>query len=77
MSLSGDPSIMSPEGVSKVLVVSGKHYYALRRQREELGVKDVAIVRVEELCPFPTYYLQRELDKYSKAKREYSFINMG
>jgi len=64
----GDTSVRSPENVSKVLLVSGKHYYLLRRQRETLGLQDIAIVRLEELCPFPTHYLHQELDKYSKAK---------
>ncbi|XP_054263427.1 2-oxoadipate dehydrogenase complex component E1 isoform X2 [Macrosteles quadrilineatus] len=64
----GDKSVRAPEAVTKVLLVSGKHFYALRKQRDDLGLLDVAIVRVEELCPFPTYYLQQELEKYSKAK---------
>ncbi|XP_046685688.1 probable 2-oxoglutarate dehydrogenase E1 component DHKTD1 homolog, mitochondrial isoform X1 [Homalodisca vitripennis] len=64
----GDASIRAPDKVNKVLFVCGKHYYALRRQREELGLQDVAIIRVEELCPFPTYYLQQEADKFTNAK---------
>lgn len=56
--------------VQRVLVCSGKHYYALQKHRETLpeAVKNTAIVRVEELCPFPTEALQQELNKYTKAK---------
>jgi 2-oxoglutarate dehydrogenase complex dehydrogenase (E1) component-like enzyme len=38
--------------------VSGKHYYALRKYADDNGIKDVAFVRVEQLCPFPTKELQ-------------------
>lgn len=57
--------------MTKVLLVSGKHFYALRKQREAQALDDVAIVRVEELCPFPTHHLQQEVvDKFSQAKRK-------
>ncbi|KAG0412152.1 hypothetical protein HPB47_010708 [Ixodes persulcatus] len=53
----------------KVLLCSGKHYYALAKQREELGKdQDVAIVRLEALCPFPAKELAEELSKYTRAK---------
>lgn len=53
----------------KVLLCSGKHYYALAKQREELGKdQDVAIVRLEALCPFPAKELAEELSKYTHAK---------
>lgn len=66
--LPGDTSIKAPEKIAKVLLVCGKHYYLLKKEREARGLQDVAIVRVEELCPFPSYYLQAELSKYSNAK---------
>ncbi|XP_059479567.1 probable 2-oxoglutarate dehydrogenase E1 component DHKTD1 homolog, mitochondrial [Neocloeon triangulifer] len=54
--------------VSKVMFASGKHYYNLVSQRDTLDRKDVAIVRLECLCPFPTLELNKELEKYPKAK---------
>lgn len=56
--------------MQRVLVCSGKHYYALQKHRETLpeAVKNTAIIRVEELCPFPTEALQQELNKYTNAK---------
>ncbi|XP_056596526.1 2-oxoadipate dehydrogenase complex component E1 [Triplophysa dalaica] len=63
-------SAVTPTSVRRVLVCSGKHYYALQKHRETLpeAVKNTAIIRVEELCPFPTEALQQELSKYTNAK---------
>lgn len=58
--------------VQRVLLCSGKHYYALLKQRETIpeADKNTALIRVEELCPFPTEALQLELQKYNNAKGE-------
>jgi len=50
-----------------VIICSGKHFYALDRERTERGLTDTAILRVEELCPFPAAELARELKKYPSA----------
>ncbi|XP_075945450.1 2-oxoadipate dehydrogenase complex component E1 [Anarhichas minor] len=64
----GDTSV-SAESVQKVVLCSGKHYYALLKQRETSAAKQsTALVRVEELCPFPLDALQQELKKYPNAK---------
>uniref|UniRef100_A0A672NNA8 2-oxoadipate dehydrogenase complex component E1 n=1 Tax=Sinocyclocheilus grahami TaxID=75366 RepID=A0A672NNA8_SINGR len=51
----------------RILFCSGKHYYALLKHRETLpeAEKNTALIRVEELCPFPTEALQQELNKYT------------
>jgi len=54
--------------VTKVILVSGKHYYALNNYRETSGDKNVAIIRIENLCPFPVYELLKEIAKYKHAK---------
>ncbi|XP_060114514.1 2-oxoadipate dehydrogenase complex component E1 [Heteronotia binoei] len=65
----GDSSV-DPKNVSKVVLCSGKHYYALAKQREKLeeNKQDTAIIRVEELCPFPLEALQQEMNKFTNAK---------
>lgn len=63
----GDTSV-DPLRVERVLLVSGKHFHALDNQRRQLGRKDVAIVRLEELCPFPVHQLNQELNRFPKAK---------
>ncbi|XP_060634255.2 2-oxoadipate dehydrogenase complex component E1 [Anolis sagrei] len=63
-------SVVDPKNVSRVVLCSGKHYYALAKHREMLEEKkqDTAIIRVEELCPFPLEALQQEMNKYRNAK---------
>jgi hypothetical protein len=39
-------------------------YYELEEERERLGAQDVALVRVEQLCPFPYDLFLRELNRY-------------
>ncbi|XP_048013795.1 probable 2-oxoglutarate dehydrogenase E1 component DHKTD1, mitochondrial [Megalobrama amblycephala] len=65
----GDASV-NPASVKRVLFCSGKHYFALLKHRETLpeAEKNTALIRVEELCPFPMEALQQELNKYTNAK---------
>ena len=53
--------------VNRVLVCSGKVYYDLVKKREEMGNTDTAIVRVEQLYPFPHKAFASELKKYPNA----------
>ena len=50
--------------VKRVLVCSGKVYYDLVKKREERKDHDVAILRVEQLYPFPHKAFATELKKY-------------
>jgi 2-oxoglutarate dehydrogenase E1 component len=53
--------------VKRVLVCSGKVYYDLAKKREEKGQDDVAILRIEQLYPFPHKAFAAELKKYPNA----------
>ncbi len=53
--------------VKRVVACSGKVYYDLVKKREEKGADDVAIVRVEQLYPFPHKAFSTELKKYPNA----------
>jgi len=53
--------------VRRVMACSGKVYYDLRNARTERGRDDVAIVRVEQLYPFPAQLLSNTLARYEKA----------
>lgn len=66
-SVIGDEKVEESK-VTKVILVSGKHYYALDNFRESTDQKNVAIIRVENLCPFPIQELLQEIDKYKYAK---------
>ncbi|KAJ9551113.1 hypothetical protein OSB04_015158 [Centaurea solstitialis] len=56
------------EGIRRLVLCSGKVYYELDEKRKSTGSKDVAICRVEQLCPFPYDLIQRELKRYPNAE---------
>jgi probable 2-oxoglutarate dehydrogenase E1 component DHKTD1 len=60
--------IANPKDVKKIILCSGKHYYALNSERLEKKIENVAIIRIESLCPFPVHDIQVELAKYKNAK---------
>ncbi|MFC3683658.1 2-oxoglutarate dehydrogenase E1 component [Hydrogenophaga luteola] len=59
--------IKKADKVKRVICCSGKVYYDLVKKREEKGADDVAIIRVEQLYPFPHKVFGAELKKYPNA----------
>jgi 2-oxoglutarate dehydrogenase E1 component len=59
-----DTSDLKADKVKRLVACSGKVYYDLVRKREERGSEDVAIIRVEQLYPFPHKAFATELRKY-------------
>ena len=64
-----DDDAVKPNEVKKVAFCSGKVYYDALDQREERGINDVAIVRLEQLYPFPEKQFQATLSKYNNAEK--------
>jgi 2-oxoglutarate dehydrogenase E1 component len=58
----------APDEVKRVVLCSGKVYYDLLAERRELAVNDVAIVRVEQIYPFPVLSLPPILTQYRNAQ---------
>jgi probable 2-oxoglutarate dehydrogenase E1 component DHKTD1 len=58
----------NPTNVSKLVLCSGKFYYEIEKERASRGIEDMAIVRIEELCPLPSKEIALLLQKYPKAK---------
>ncbi len=54
--------------VKRILLCSGKIYYDLFDHQQKNNRNDVAIIRIEQLYPFPFSQLQIELDKYPGAE---------
>jgi 2-oxoglutarate dehydrogenase E1 component len=60
-------TLVEPKNVRKVLFCSGQIYYDLVEEREKLSMNDVAIVRLEQIAPFPFDKIQQIGSKYSRA----------
>ena len=59
-----DNKDLKADKVKRVIACSGKVYYDLAKKREERGSEDVAIIRVEQLYPFPHKAFAAEIKKY-------------
>ena len=53
-----------PEKVKRIILCAGKVYYDLDQQRDKDDVEDVAIIRVEQLYPFPREALATAIAQY-------------
>ena len=62
-----DDTSMDKSKVTRVLCVSGKLYYELVAERKKLQSDNVALVRIEELSPFPFDPLAHVLGQYKTA----------
>jgi 2-oxoglutarate decarboxylase len=59
-----DSSAADPQAVSRVLLLSGKIYYELEAERRRRSASHVALVRIEQLYPFPYGEVQEILQSY-------------
>jgi len=55
------------EQVRRVIICSGKVYYDLLQERRAKNIDDIAIVRLEQMYPFPEITLGRVLKPYTNA----------
>ena len=62
-----DTAVSDEKGVKRVVACCGKVYYDLAAKRLELQRRDVAIIRVEQLYPFPHKDFAAELKRYPGA----------
>lgn len=54
--------------VRRLIACSGKIFYELEEERERRGITDVAIVRLEQIAPFPWDKMAAEIALYSNAE---------
>jgi 2-oxoglutarate dehydrogenase E1 component len=59
---------IKPSAVNRVVLCSGKVYFDLLKSRRENKVDTVAIVRIEQLYPFPSEEYEAIIRKYSNAR---------
>jgi len=60
-----DDGEIKPEKAKRLVLCSGKVYYHLLEARMESGQDDVALVRLEQLYPFPTAELNKVMASYT------------
>jgi 2-oxoglutarate dehydrogenase E1 component len=64
----GEHAPMDPKKVRHAIVCGGKLYFELLQARNERGIENLPIVRIEQLYPFPQEALLAELEKYPKLE---------
>ena len=64
-----DPLVEDPTTIARVILCSGKVYYDLIVHRAKTERHDVAIVRIEQLYPFPHERIAEVLERYDAAQR--------
>lgn len=64
----GEMDDLDPSKVKRVVMCAGKVYYDLLKARREQEIDDVAIVRIEQLYPFPLEAVKEVIAPYGNAK---------
>ena len=59
---------IDPAKARRVVLCSGKVYYHLLEERVERGIDDIALIRLEQLYPFPDAELEEILRSYSNIE---------
>ena len=60
---------INPKMVKKLVFCTGKFYYDLLVERENLKKEDVALIRIEQLFPLHLEKIQRVIDRYPAVKK--------
>ncbi|WP_102225487.1 2-oxoglutarate dehydrogenase E1 component [Acidimangrovimonas sediminis] len=63
-----DTQLVADDKIKRVVMCSGKVYYDLLAQRDERGLDDVYLMRVEQFYPFPALALVKELERFKQAE---------
>ncbi|MGB4970648.1 MAG: 2-oxoglutarate dehydrogenase E1 component, partial [Saprospiraceae bacterium] len=74
-----DP-ILDPHLITEIIFCSGQIYYDLKLKQEQIQSKNKAIIRIEQLYPFPTKQIEKMLLKFPNAKTSWvqeEPLNMG
>ncbi len=64
-----DDSYVDVNEVRRVVFCTGKIYYDLLAKKEEFDAKDIALVRIEQLHPWPEQKIQEIIQKYPSTRR--------
>ncbi|MAX47730.1 MAG: 2-oxoglutarate dehydrogenase E1 component [Rhodospirillaceae bacterium] len=61
-------NLAADEDIRRVVLCSGKVYFDLEAERDAKGIKDVYIMRVEQIYPFPFHAVTTELSRFPNAE---------
>ncbi|KAG8706826.1 2-oxoglutarate dehydrogenase E1 component [Ceratobasidium sp. 395] len=64
--------LVTPDQIRRHIIYSGQVCYILLKARDERGIKDIAISRLEQLSPFPYNMFTPHLNKYPNAELIYA-----
>jgi 2-oxoglutarate dehydrogenase E1 component len=59
---------LAPQQVRRLVFCSGRVYFDLLKARRKDGIRDVAVVRIEQLYPFPSEEYEAVLNRYPNAR---------
>jgi len=68
MSVIPEAEQLDPKKVRRIIACCGKIYYDLLAYRREHKIVDMAIIRIEQLYPFPHDDFQAEIERYANAR---------
>ena len=63
-----DTKLVQDGKIKRVVLCSGKVYYDLLKARDEAGVTDVYLMRLEQFYPFPAQAMVAELGRFKSAE---------
>ncbi|NRB20838.1 MAG: 2-oxoglutarate dehydrogenase E1 component [Rhodobacteraceae bacterium] len=63
-----DTQLVADDKVKRVVLCSGKVYFDLLAERDERGIDDVYLMRVEQYYPFPAISMVKELTRFKQAE---------
>ncbi|MEL6101970.1 MAG: 2-oxoglutarate dehydrogenase E1 component [Pseudomonadota bacterium] len=63
-----DTELVKDDKIKRVVMCSGKVYYDLLEERDDRGINDVYLLRIEQYYPFPALSLVKELERFAEAE---------
>ncbi|MBM1220188.1 2-oxoglutarate dehydrogenase E1 component [Ponticoccus sp. SC2-23] len=63
-----DTQLKPDDQIRRVVMCSGKVYYDLLEARDEAGIDDIYLMRIEQYYPFPAISLVKELERFKSAE---------
>lgn len=64
----GDNTVADPKKITRIIMCSGKVFYDLLEYKQQNDIQDTAIIRIEQLYPFPSDDLKEVLMSYPKIE---------